>query len=115
MRRTAVPKGGYEVKATEMLEQLLSRAGEDPDFRTRLLADPEGTLKDEYGFKVPEGMELKVIEDSRSTSHLVLPPNPQLSTAEMRAISGGVGNVDNNEGTGGGDTDYTQHPIFHDN
>ena len=104
------------MKATEMLEQLLSRACEDPDFRARLLADPEGTLKDEYGFKVPDGMVLKVIEDSRSTSHLVLPPNPQLSTEEMRAISGGVGNVDdNNVDTGGSDTDYTQHPIFHDN
>lgn len=104
------------MKATEMLEQLLSRAGEDPDFRARLLADPEGTLKDEYGFKVPEGMELKVIEDSRSTSHLVLPPDPQLSMEEMRLISGGVGSVDDSSGgTRGGDTDYTQHPIFHDN
>ncbi|MDE0421692.1 MAG: NHLP leader peptide family RiPP precursor [Gammaproteobacteria bacterium] len=104
------------MKATEMLEHLLSRAGEDQDFRARLLSDPEATLKDEYGFKVPEGMVLKVVEDSRSTSHLVLPPDPQLSMEEMRVISGGIGNPDDaNEGTGGGDTDYTQHPIFHDN
>lgn len=104
------------MKATDMLEHLLSRAGEDPDFRTRLLSDPEATLRDEYGFKVPEGMALKVVEDSRSTSHLVLPPNPQLSIEEMRAISGGIGSPDEPaQGSGAGDTDYTQHPIFHDN
>jgi len=55
-----------------MLEHLLSRAGEDEEFRARLLSDPETTLKDEYGFTVPEGMVLKVVEDSRSTSNLGL-------------------------------------------
>ena len=92
---------------------MLSRAGEDPDFRARLLSEPEATLKQEYGFAVPDGMRLKVIEDSRTTSHLVLPPNPQLSLDEMRTVSGGIGTVDNT-GSGSRDTDWQNHPIFHD-
>lgn len=101
------------MQAAEILEQLLSRAGEDPDFRARLLSEPEATLQQEYGFAVPDGMRLKVIEDSRNTSHLVLPPNPQLSLDEMRAVSGGIGAVDNT-GSGSRDTDWQNHPIFHD-
>lgn len=92
---------------------MLSRAGEDPDFRARLLSEPEATLKQEYGFAVPDGMRLKVIEDSRTTSHLALPPNPQLSLDEMRTVSGGIGTVDNT-GSGSRDTDWQNHPIFHD-
>ncbi|MDE0191508.1 MAG: NHLP leader peptide family RiPP precursor [Gammaproteobacteria bacterium] len=104
---------GAEVRAAEILEQLLSRAGEDPDFRARLLTEPEATLKEEYGFAVPDGMSLKVIEDSRTTSHLVLPPNPQLSRDEMRAVSGGIGAIDSSTSTSG-DTDWQNHPIFRD-
>ena len=100
--------------ATDILEQLLSRAGEDPAFRQRLLAEPEATLKEEYGFAVPNGMRLKVIEDSKTTAHLVLPPNPQLTMDEMRAVSGGIGAVDNRAGTSSTDTDWQNHPIFHD-
>lgn len=102
------------MRAAEILEQLLSRAGEDPDFRTRLLSEPEATLKQEYGFAVPDGMKLKVIEDSRTTSHLVLPPNPQLSLDEMRTVSGGIGALDNSTGSGSRDSDWQNHPIFHD-
>jgi len=73
-------------------------------------------LKSEYGFAVPKGVELKVIEDTRSTSHLVLPPNPQLSVEEMRVVSGGIGGAD--EGlenpSGSTDSDWQDHPIFHD-
>ncbi|MCY3623095.1 MAG: NHLP leader peptide family RiPP precursor [Gammaproteobacteria bacterium] len=102
------------MRAAEILELLLSRAGEDPDFRARLLTEPEATLKEEYGFAVPDGMKLKVIEDSRTTSHLVLPPNPQLSLDEMRAVSGGIGAVDTSTGSTSGDTDWQNHPIFRD-
>lgn len=102
------------MRAAEILEQLLSRAGEDPDFRARLLSEPEATLKQEYGFAVPDGMKLKVIEDSRNMSHLVLPPNPQLSLDEMRTVSGGIGAPDNSTGSGSRDTDWQNHPIFHD-
>ena len=102
------------MRAAEILELLLSRAGEDPDFRARLLSKPEATLKEEYGFAVPDGMKLKVIEDSRTTSHLVLPPNPQLSLDEMRAVSGGIGAVDTSASNTSGDTDWQNHPIFRD-
>lgn len=102
------------MRAAEILELLLSRAGEDPDFRARLLSEPEATLKEEYGFAVPGGMKLKVIEDSRTMSHLVLPPNPQLSLDEMRAVSGGIGAVDTSTGSTSGDTDWQNHPIFRD-
>ncbi len=75
--------------ATEMKDQILNRAAEDGDFRARLLADPRGTISSEVGTSIPEGFDVAVHEDSATTFHLVLPPSPQLTEAEMEAIAGG--------------------------
>ncbi len=77
--------------ATEMKEQILNRAAEDGDFRARLLADPKGVISSEVGATIPEGFDVVVHEDSATTFHLVLPPSPQLTEAEMEAVAGGRG------------------------
>ena len=75
--------------ATELKAQLLTKAAEDGDFRTRLLADPNATISSELGTTIPEGFHVAVHEDSRTTAHLVLPPSPALSEAEMESVAGG--------------------------
>ena len=75
--------------ATELKTKILSKAAEDGDFRTRLLADPNATISSELGTTIPEGFHVAVHEDSRTTAHLVLPPSPALSEAEMQSVAGG--------------------------
>ena len=75
--------------ATELKTQILSKAAEDGDFRARLLADPNATISSELGTTIPEGFHVAVHEDSGTTAHLVLPPSPALTEAEMEVIAGG--------------------------
>ena len=76
--------------ATEMRTRILTRATEDGEFRSRLLAAPRAAIQAETGATIPEGFKVLVHEDSATTAHLVLPPSPELTEAEMEAIAGGV-------------------------
>ena len=75
--------------ATELKTKILTKAAEDGEFRTRLLTDPRATISTELGMTIPEGFNVAVHEDSGTTAHLVLPPSPALTEADMKAIAGG--------------------------
>ena len=75
--------------ATEMRERILSRAAEDGEFRSRLIADPKAAISDETGHTIPDGFDVAVHEDSATTAHLVLPLSPQLTDAELEMVAGG--------------------------
>ena len=75
---------------TEIRMALIKKAGEDEDFRARLLGDPKSTIESEFDITVPEGFNLHVHEEDPGTAHLVLPPNPGLSTQELASVSGAI-------------------------
>ncbi len=75
--------------ATELKTQLLTKAAEDGNFRTRLLTDPRATISTELGIPIPEGFDIAVHEDSATTAHLVLPPSPALTEADLAMVAGG--------------------------
>ena len=75
--------------ATELKAKLLTKAAEDGDFRTRLLADPKATISTELGVTSPERFNVAVHEDSATTAHLVLPPSLALTEADMEKVVGG--------------------------
>ena len=75
--------------ATEMKDRILNRAAEDVAFRSRLIADPKATITSEIGTAIPDGFDVVVHEDSAATFHLVLPPSPELTEAELKAAAGG--------------------------
>ncbi len=76
--------------ATELKAQILNRAAEDGEFRALLVADPGAAISTETGLAIPDGFDLAVHEDSATTAHLVLPPSPELTDAELAQVSGGV-------------------------
>ena len=73
----------------ELRAELIDRAVEDDDFRSRLLADPKAAIEDALGLAVPESMSISVHEDSATTAHLVLPPAARLNEADLEAVAGG--------------------------
>ena len=75
--------------ATEMKTRILDRASEDADFRAHLVADPKAAISSEIGMAIPEGFDVVVHEDSAATAHLVLPPSPELTEAELETVAGG--------------------------
>ncbi len=72
--------------------QVLARADEDGEFRTRLLSNPKAAIKDATGLSVPDGINIHVLEDKATDYHLVLPPaGRNLSDQEISGVAGGFG------------------------
>ncbi len=75
-------------------EQLLSRAGNDSEFRARLLADPMAALEQELGLTLAEGHEIHVHEETAAVTHLVLPPKSRFSEAERQEARLGAASLE---------------------
>ena len=69
---------------------LMSRAGEDTEFRARLLAKPKETIEQELDVTLAEGHEIQVHEETDTMTHLVLPPRSHVSEAERQAAIAGA-------------------------
>ena len=75
----------------EILAQLIARCWRDDSFKKRFMTDPKGVLA-ENGMEVEAGANIKVVEDTESLTHIVLPPAPpkgELSDDELAAVAGG--------------------------
>ena len=80
----------------EVERRLVERSLQDEEFRQRLLDDPKGTLEQELGRGLPEGVQVRVVEESANTIYLVLPSastlggqGGDLSDQELEAVAGG--------------------------
>jgi hypothetical protein len=75
---------------------IVQRSMEDESFRQRLLDDPKGTVEQELGSGLPEGVQVRVVEETPDTIYLVLPRTSalgegggDLSDEALEAVSGG--------------------------
>jgi len=57
----------------EMERRLVERSLQDESFRRRLLDDPKAVVEQELGRRLPESIEVKVVQESAQTIYLVLP------------------------------------------
>jgi Nitrile hydratase, alpha chain len=84
--------GGSRV---EWERSLIQRSLEDEEFRQRLLDDPKGTMEHELGGRLPEGVEVRAVEETADTIYLVLPSasplgeGVELSDQELEQVAGG--------------------------
>ena len=68
----------------------VSKAGEDSDFRERLLANPRETIEAEFGVSLGGNQEIHVHEETYDKTHVVLPPKDKFSEAEREAARTGA-------------------------
>ena len=71
-------------------ERILARAGEDREFRARLLANPKEAVEQELGLTPAEGHEIHVHEETDTATHVVLPPRSKLTAEEREAAMSGA-------------------------
>ncbi|MBF0333312.1 MAG: NHLP leader peptide family RiPP precursor [Alphaproteobacteria bacterium] len=73
------------------VDRIIAKAWADEAFKARLIADPAATLLAE-GVAVPTNVTLKVVENTDTVVHIVLPPKPtdELSAEALDGISGGA-------------------------
>jgi Nitrile hydratase, alpha chain len=80
---------------TEVERRLMKRSLEDEAFRQSLLDDPKGTMEHELGSRLPESVEVRVVEESADTIYLVLPSaspigeGGELSDEALESVAGG--------------------------
>lgn len=70
-----VEMSAEEIANLAAWDRAVVRAWQDPEFRQRLIDDPNRTLT-ELGVKVPSGVQFVVVENSPERRHLVLPAAP---------------------------------------
>jgi hypothetical protein len=79
----------------EMERSIVQRSLEDENFRQRLLDDPKAAVEEELGTRLPEGVQLRAVEETADTIYLVLPSSSplgeggELSDQDLEAIAGG--------------------------
>ena len=72
------------------LQRIVARCWVDAEFKTKFMADPAAVLRSE-GLDVPDGLDLRVLEDHAQLVHLVIPQRPvDVSDAELEQVAGGA-------------------------
>jgi len=79
------------LKSTDV-NDVLARLQSDDAFKSRLLSDANSALSG-MGIHVPEGLTVKVHENTESTLNFILPPprNAELSDSMLESVAGGTG------------------------
>ena len=78
-----------------MERRLIEKSSEDEAFRRRLMEDPKAAVEQELGTRLPEGVEVRVVEESADAIYLVLPSaspiggGAELSDSELEGVAGG--------------------------
>jgi hypothetical protein len=75
---------------------IVARAWREPAFKAKLIADP-GAVLGAAGLAVPSGVTVKVVENTATQFHLVLPPKPtdKLSDEALDRVAAGWGSGSN--------------------
>ena len=80
-------------KPKQIMAALFAACWKDDALKGRFMADPKGVLK-EHGLSVPDGIDVKVVENADDCVHITLPAMPadhgDLSDAELGHAAGGL-------------------------
>ena len=79
-------------EAKNKLAELFAACWRDETLKGRFLADPRSVLE-EFGMELPEGVDVKVVENADDRVHITLPMTPpghaELSDADLQRVAGG--------------------------
>ena len=81
-------------KPIDATDLLILKAGEDSDFRERLLGNTKSTIEQEFGVTLAQGQEIHVHEETDGATHLVLPPRSKRTEEEREAARTGAASLE---------------------
>ena len=70
--------------------KLVAKAWEDDDFKAKLFAEPSVVFK-ENGIEIPEGVDVRLVENTAEVVHFIFPIRPDggLSDERLDNVAGG--------------------------
>ncbi len=75
--------------------RIVNKALKDEGFKKELMANPNAAIAKELGITIPAGICIKVVEDTQTEVHLVLPAmiggGGAISDSDLEKVSGGGG------------------------
>ena len=80
---------------SKTLAELFAACWKDDALKARFMSDPKAVLA-EYDMPVPDGMDVKVVENADNCVHITMPAAPpapggnDLSDEELSAAAGGI-------------------------
>jgi hypothetical protein len=75
IEQTTAYKNALKDEKSKRIAQLTARAWADPKFKDKLLSNPKDAFN-EYKIDIPQGVTLKVLENTNEIIHFVLTPPP---------------------------------------
>lgn len=79
------------MRSTEQIKSdIIAKAGQDAEYRDRLLSAPRDAVSEVVGADLPDGFDVVVHVDSATSVHLALPQDRRLSREQLESASGGV-------------------------
>ncbi len=89
----------------EIEEIVISNATKHPQYREALLKDPKKVIETQLNNRLPEGLNVKVLQETGDTIYLRLPhvitEGSELTDADLEQVAGGK------DDSGSGNTEYT--------
>jgi hypothetical protein len=78
---------------TNKMNTLIAACWKDEALKARFMSDPKAVLA-EYNMPVPDGMDVKVVENADNCVHITMPADPsgsnELSDEELSNAAGGM-------------------------
>lgn len=86
----------YVDKQLQWSRRVVNHAIEDKTFRDQLIENPKEALESRFGTKVPDEIEIQVLQQDGRVLYVVLPDSPQEGVEELDAdaldkVAGGWG------------------------
>ena len=82
-----------DITRGEIQDALSKFSTENADYRANLKADPKNVIVKQFGVEFPQGVDIKVVEETADTLYVVLPhaveQGAELSDADLEAVAGG--------------------------
>jgi len=79
-----------------MLDSVVERASKDEAFRKTLVDSPKSAIKAETGIDVPEGVDIRFVENEGADLTVVLPDveSEEISDSDLESVAGGDAWID---------------------
>ena len=88
-------------KTNNPYARLIAKAWANEAFKKRLTDSPLEVMKEE-GFNIPEGVKVRILEDSESEVHLVIPSRPSSEEMSEQDLGALTWAYESNSGPSGG-------------